>query len=284
MSQEPAARRLSDFVEVLGSEKRIRAILFDMDGVVYNAETPIPGAAETVSWLRERQVPHQFLTNTSSTGRAPLVQKLARFGIPADEAMIMSPPAAAADWLRAQGDGPVALIVKKTAHAEFYGLEILPEDAESGARYVVVGDMEEQWDFRTINRAFRLLHSAPDAQLIALGMTRYWQGPTGLQLDVAPFIAMLECAVQRKAVVFGKPGAAFFQAALNKLGVEKPREALMVGDDIEVDVDGAQQAGLHGALVKTGKFRDSDLDRPVRPYLILDSIADLPAWWRKHCE
>ena len=42
---------------------------------------------------------------------------------------------------------------------------------------------------------------------------------------------------------------------------------------------GAQHAGLKGALVRTGKFRPSDLDGLVRPWLVLDSIAALPAWW-----
>jgi len=53
----------------------------------------------------------------------------------------------------------------------------------------------------------------------------------------------------------------------------------MLGDDIETDIGGAQHAGLKGVLVRTGKFRPSDLDGQVRPWLVLDSIAELPAWW-----
>ena len=253
-----------------------------MDGVLYNAETPIPDAAETVHFLRERNVPILFLTNTSGSNRASLVAKLARFGIASGETDILSPPAAASEWLRTHGEpGPVALFIREAARPEFHGLDVLPNDAESGARYVVIGDLEEEWNFHSINRAFRLLHSNPQAEIIALGGTRYWQGPTGLQLDVAPFVAALECAAERKAMVFGKPGGAFFNAAVEKFGV-KAREVLMVGDDIEIDVGGAQLAGLLGALVKTGKFREPDMNRPVRPYLILDSVADLPGWWDKH--
>jgi ribonucleotide monophosphatase NagD (HAD superfamily) len=58
----------------------------------------------------------------------------------------------------------------------------------------------------------------------------------------------------------------------------------MLGDDIETDIAGAQHAGLRGGLVRTGKFRPSDLDGPVRPYLVLDSIAALPAWWERRFE
>ncbi len=55
----------------------------------------------------------------------------------------------------------------------------------------------------------------------------------------------------------------------------------MVGDDIRADVDGAQQAGLKGMLVRTGKFRATDLEEGITPFAILDSVADLPGWWRK---
>lgn len=145
--------------------------------------------------------------------------------------------------------------------------------------YVVIGDLGEAWDFRGLNRAFRLLHHNSDTQLIALGMTRYWQSPNGLSLDVAPFVAALEHATGRRAIVLGKPAAAFFHTAAAQLGLPAA-SVMMIGDDIHADVAGAQAAGLHGALVKTGKFRDADLRTGVTPDVILDSVADLPGWWR----
>ena len=53
----------------------------------------------------------------------------------------------------------------------------------------------------------------------------------------------------------------------------------MIGDDIIGDVQGAQLAGLRGGLVRSGKYRPADLERGVAPDVILDSVADLPAWW-----
>ena len=256
----------------------MRAILFDMDGVLYNSEEPIPGAAETLAWLRERKIPHLFVTNTTSRGRDALTAKLGRFGIPASPDEIMTPCEAAADWLRSRNDGSVALFLRPAARAAFDGLECLPDDAESGARYVVIGDLGSAWDFRTLNRAFRLLHANPAATLIALGMTRYWKAPDGISMDVAPFVAALENASGRKALVFGKPAPAFFQAAAE--GVPSG-EILMVGDDIESDIAGAQAAGMQAALVRTGKFRTLDLEGPVKPDAVLDSVAELPAWWER---
>jgi phospholysine phosphohistidine inorganic pyrophosphate phosphatase len=123
-----------------------------------------------------------------------------------------------------------------------------------------------------------LLHHNPHAHLIALGMTRYWLAADGLSLDVAPFVAALEHAIGRQALVFGKPAAPFFRAAAEQLALPVG-QVLMIGDDFEADIGGAQAAGMKAALVRTGKFRPSDLDRSVRPDAVLDSIASLPNWW-----
>jgi ribonucleotide monophosphatase NagD (HAD superfamily) len=109
-------------------------------------------------------------------------------------------------------------------------------------------------------------------------MTRYWRAADGISLDVGPFVTALEYATGRKALVFGKPAAPFFGAATEKLGLP-PAQVLMIGDDLETDICGAQAAGLKGVLVKTGKFCPADLDRSVQPDVVLDSIADLPRWW-----
>ena len=259
----------------------MRALLFDMDGVLYNGPVPIRGAAQALAWVRKQRIPHLFVTNTTSRARSVLVEKLKTFKIFAVEDQIFSPARAAAAWLKTQEAGGVALFVPKATHPEFDGFKILPAAAETGARYVVVGDLGEGWNFRTLNRAFRLLHSNPEAELIALGLTRFWQAEDGLRLDTAPFVAALENATRRKALVFGKPAEAFFRAAVEKLAIPA-HEVLMVGDDIEVDVAGAQKAGLVGALVKTGKHRPSDLAGPLKPNVVLDSIAALPGWWVEH--
>jgi len=252
----------------------IRAVLFDMDGVLYNSDAPIPGAAETIAWLRARATPHLFLTNTTSRPRLALAQKLAAFGIPATLDQILTPPVAAAHWLHSQPHCKVALFVPPATQTEFAGLTLLPDDAETGADAIVIGDLAEAWTFATLNRAFRLLHSNPAAHLIALGGTKFWQGPTGLQLDVAPFTAALECAIGRKALVFGKPSEPFYQAAIDTLGIPAAN-TLMIGDDIEVDIAGAQRAGLKAALVQTGKFRPNQLSQGITPDYVLASVADL---------
>jgi HAD superfamily hydrolase (TIGR01458 family) len=172
----------------------------------------------------------------------------------------------------------IALFVPPSARLDFADLPCLPDDAKSGASYVVVGDLGKLWDYRTLNRAFRLLYHNPNAQLIALGMTRYWLSPDGIALDVAPFVVALEHASRRKALVFGKPATPFFQAAVENLGLPAG-QVVMIGDDIEVDIGGAQAVGLTAALVKTGKFRPADLEGSIKPDIVFASVANLSRWW-----
>src|SRR5262249_46660548 len=121
--------------------QKVRAVLFDMDGVLYNSGRLIPGAVETVAWLRERAIPYRFVTHTTSGGRDALVEKLRGFGIPASEAEILTPAVAAADWLRSNGGGPVALFVRPKTMREFAGIETVAANAETGAAYVIIGDL-----------------------------------------------------------------------------------------------------------------------------------------------
>lgn len=259
----------------------MQGILFDIDGVIYSADHPVPGAAEAIAALKSQGVPRRFLTNTSTLSRGDLTQRLRQFGVEVEEDEIIHPPSATAAYLKHVEAQQVALFVAPSAEQDFAGVPLLPKESESGADFVVVGDMSEAWNFTELNRAFRLLHSNPQATLVALGMTRYWQGPDGLRLDVAPFVVALEHAIERKAVVLGKPALPFFEMALASIGLPAT-EVLMVGDDVRGDVGGAQAAGMSGMLVRTGKYRAGDLQRGVIPDAVLDSVADLPEWWTNY--
>jgi phospholysine phosphohistidine inorganic pyrophosphate phosphatase len=259
----------------------MQAILFDLDGVLYQGDALLPGAAESVAWARSEGIPHRFLTNTSSRPRAAIAEKLSRLGIDVPSSQILAPPAAAHAWLEAEGINDIALFAPEATADDFAGLNLLPADAERGAGAVVVGDLGEGWSFRTLNRAFRLLVAKPAPRLLALGMTSYWHAKDGLQLDAGPFVAALHYASGIEPVVLGKPAPAFFDAAIAALS-SVPARTLMIGDDIRGDVAGAQHAGLRAALVRTGKFRPSDLHGEIRPDAVLSGIGDLPAWWSRH--
>ena len=256
----------------------MQALLFDLDGVLYQGDRVIDGAIETLQWCEQRDIPHLFVTNTSSKPRRALVERLAAMGLSVTAEEIFAPPVAARDYLASERCTPLALFVREATREDFEGLEILDDATEQGAGSVVIGDIGEAWDFATLNRAFRLLMAEPRPVLIALGMSRYAQGSDGLVLDVAPFIKALEHASGCEAVVMGKPARAFFDAAVQRLGTSAA-QTVMIGDDIVGDVEGAQAAGLTGILVQTGKFRPRDLRGDVTPDAVLGSVADLPQWW-----
>ncbi len=275
----PAAVYLPHYDSSFDGSEQMQAILFDLDGVLYQNGAAIAGAVEVVAWVREQRIPHLFLTNTTSRSRGAIVAELCAMGIAVAADEVLTPALAAVHWLRASGRQRLALFVTAAAMSDFAGFTRCDSDGEVDA--VVVGDLGEQWDFTVMNRAFRLLMSDAAPPLLGLAMTRYWQSGEELRLDAGPFIRALEYATGREAVVMGKPAAHYFQSALSRLGVAA-EQAVMIGDDIRGDIEGAQRLGMQGLLVRTGKFRPADLAQGIQPTGVLDSIAELPRWWRAY--
>ena len=258
----------------------MKAILFDLDGVLYTGDDAIEGSAAVIDWCLTQSIPHLFLTNTSSRPRTALVDKLAGFGIHSSPDDFVTPALAANLWLSNNIDGKIALFIPEETRSEFAQFDQCDDIAEQGADAVIIGDLGQAWNFETLNRAFRLLMNNENAKLIALGMTRYWRAKDGLRLDAAPFVKALEHASGRKPLVLGKPSNQFYLSALDKLG-SAAGDTVMIGDDIRGDIEGSQNVGINGLLVRTGKFQPSDLELGIRPYDVIDSIAELPGWWQK---
>ena len=114
------------------------ALLIDLDGVIYQGEQAVPGAVDAISWLQQAEVPHLYVTNTTSRPRKAIVTKLAAMGALIAEERIFTPPVAASTWLRQLGIRRVALFVPKATREEFADFDMLPDDAESGAQAVIV--------------------------------------------------------------------------------------------------------------------------------------------------
>lgn len=264
-----AARRYyADMPRLRAEFASAHAIAFDLDGVLYEGDTPIRGAVSAVAAVRAAGVTVRFVTNTTSLSRRLIADKLSRLGFEAHVGEIFCPARAAAAWLRQQ-EARTAFFVPDAAREDFGS--IAQDDARPHA--VVIGDFDEHWTFDTLNRAFRLVQDG-GAQLIGLGRTRYWKGPRGLQLDAGPFLVALEYATGTTALVFGKPAPAFFAALVADVGTPASTIA-MVGDDVVTDVGAAMDAGLMGVLVRTGKYRPADLQGPIRPSVVVDSVTDL---------
>lgn len=251
-------------------------ILFDLDGTLYIGNQEIPCAVNTIAQLREQGFKLRFLTNTTTKSHADLLAQMASLGFSlAPDELISAPVGALLELqsIQQQLDRPLRIwpVVADAIRPDFAEFEC----DENTPDFVVLGDIGERWDLPLINKLFNAIHGG--AELIALHKNRFWQTEQGLKADIGFFVAGLEYVCSKNARIMGKPNADFFQRVLDSAGVSAA-EALMVGDDIDSDVGGAQRLGMKGCLVKTGKFRQAYFEASsVRPDWVLASVADLPA-------
>ncbi|HKY33525.1 MAG TPA: TIGR01458 family HAD-type hydrolase [Candidatus Polarisedimenticolia bacterium] len=244
--------------------------LIDIDGTLLDGDAAIPGAAGAVKRLRDLRIPFRFSTNTTRRPRRVIAEVLTAAGIAARTEEIVSPASLARRRILDSGSSCAMLLIPDAAREDFEGVA---EDRAASA-WVVVGDLGRDFTFDRLDQAFHRLREG--ARLLALHKNRSWRpGPGRLTLDAGPFVAALEYAAQVEAEVVGKPSRAFFELALQELGLPAG-SVVSVGDSLPNDVEGAARAGCRTALVRTGVFDPGELERSAfRPTAVLDSIADL---------
>ena len=91
----------------------------------------------------------------------------------------------------------------------------------------------------------------------------------GLGLD-----RYLDFVLASGAVGVSKPNPAFFRIALERAGVE-PAAALMVGDSLRADVQGAQAAGMDGVLLLRPEGA-AQTDQLIEGVPCISTLAELP--------
>ena len=253
----------------------IRGVLLDLAGVIYEGEEALPGALDSIGRLRHAGLSLRFVTNTTRMTKHMVLQHVAGLGFGVTESELFTPAQAARDWL-ARNDCSPSLLVHPDLVQEF------EDESDRADHAVVIGDAGEAFHYASLNRAFRELIDG--AKLIALAKNRSFKDADGiLSLDAGAFVAGLEFASQRTALVLGKPAPGFFEAALASMDCP-PRHAAMVGDDAEADVAGALRAGLGGAvLVRTGKYRNGDEERfDPPPTVTVESLSAAVDWIVAH--
>jgi len=247
---------------------RVEGLLIDLDGTLYTNDGPVGGAREALEHLDRAGIHYRFVTNATHEPRRKLAAHLKTLGFSAEEGRIFTPATAVSQRLRTEGLSCFPL-VEDALLEDLEGVQIT--DDSPGC--VVVGNLGKSFTYGRLDTAFR--HLMAGAELIALSTNRYWQRAGGeLSLDAGPFVAALEYASGKRAIGVGKPERAFFELALRDLGLP-PGTVAMVGDDPELDIGGAQAAGLRGFLVETGRYRPG-AEMLTRPDLVLESVAVLP--------
>lgn len=246
----------------------IQAILLDLDGVLYIGNTPIPGAGDAYMRLKAMNIPIAGVTNTTTQSRAGIHRKLLAMGFAFPLDMLFTPASLA---VRHMAGSRAALFIRNALREDFQNVQ---EDLHSPT-FVVMGDVGgDGYEAKQLQTIFRMVMEG--ATILALHKNRFWMTEEGLKMDLGGFVAAVEYAANTQAVVLGKPSKTFFLSVCKALHAN-PQQTLMVGDDVESDIAGAQRVGMKTALVQTGKYREAYFKRSgIKPDLLIPSIADLP--------
>ncbi|CAG2175063.1 unnamed protein product [Oppiella nova] len=217
--------------------------------------------------LRKNGIPFRFCTNETQRTTESLVQKLKRFGFDLEVGDVFAPAPAVRQMLIKQQLRPQLLVYP----------ELLPEfqDIEqTDPNCVVVGDAAHHFTYEAMNKAFQLLLRLQNPILISMGKGKYYKEGNELVLDLGAYTAALEYACDTKAIIMGKPSKEYYSAAIESMDL-KLEDVVMIGDDINSDIGGAQKSNMRGLLVRTGKFRASDENHAiVKPDAIVNNLAD----------
>jgi 4-nitrophenyl phosphatase len=261
---------------------RVRAVLFDMDGVLYRGMEALPGVNELLAFLAEQKVSYACITNNASRTREQFSTKLRQMGIAVPAERIITSATATSIWLRTRtprGTSVFAIGMDGLRNALFADGYFVEQAQEP--QYVVVGaDFEITYaKLKTACLAIRA-----GATFIGTNPDTTFPSEEGIIPGVGAFILALEAASGVKSTIIGKPERGMFDAALQMLGI-RAEQTLVVGDRLDTDILGANRAGIPVAMVLTGVSTRADLDASAggpRPSGVFQDLPELLRIWRAH--
>lgn len=251
--------------------REIHSWLMDMDGVLVREEHPIPGAAEFLAVLREREIPFLVLTNNSIYTARDLSARLLRSGLEVPEEAIWTSALATGRFLADQRPNGSAFVIGESGlttalHAAGYTL------TERDPDYVVLGETRT-YSFERITLAIRLISAG--ARFIATNPDNIGPSPHGPLPATGSVAALISRATGVDPYFVGKPNPLMMRSALNAIDAHSEHTA-MIGDRMDTDIVAGIEAGLETILVLTGVTQDGETERyPYRPSRIVESVADL---------
>jgi HAD superfamily hydrolase (TIGR01450 family) len=247
-------------------------VALDLDGVLWRAATPIPGAVAAVAALRAAGVHIVFVTNNAGPTVADHEGKLAAMGVPADGAVLTSPMAAAG--LLAPGERVLvaggAGIEEAVAGAG--AVPVTYEDADAGAAVetVVIG-FHREFDWERMRIASTAVRHG--ARLIATNDDATYPTEAGLVPGAGAIVAAVATAAGVRPIVAGKPNAPMARLLRERAG----DDGMVVGDRDDTDGTLARSIGWRFALVLSGVTSADDLPVEPTPDAVADDLATLVA-------
>jgi 4-nitrophenyl phosphatase len=253
---------------------RFDGFIFDMDGVFYRGERPLPGARELLPALRTAGLSYILLTNNATLTPEDVARKLARMGVAAPPDAIVTSAGATAEYLREQhpeGGGVYvigeAALVSMVSAVPGYRLDGWQPD------YVVVG-LDRQFNYDAMQRACSAIRRG--ANFIATNSDATLPVEAGeLWPGAGSIIASIRTCCGVEPLVIGKPSVYMADMALKKLELSADR-VLCVGDRLDTDILFGARAGLPTGLVLTGVSSRSDIpDAAAAPDHVFEDLPHM---------
>ncbi len=247
-------------------------VIFDLDGVVYVADRPVPGAGDTLRTLEREGFRLLFATNNASRTRAAGAEKITRLtGHRVTEDQVITSAMAAA-----------SLLVDSRLRCFVVG--------GAGLRDAIVAQgssIVERWERADVvltgfyrDLTYEVLRDATlairaGARFIATNDDATFPAGNGLWPGAGATVAYLRTATDVQPEIAGKPNPPMRRLISSQLG---PGPVWMIGDRVETDLAMAKAEGWSAVLALTGVTgRPEDVPEQIRPDATIASIADLPA-------
>jgi glycerol-1-phosphatase len=251
-------------------------VIFDLDGVIYLIDQPIPGAVETVERLRSAGTPVAYATNNASRRAPDVAALLTGMGLAATPDEVLTSAAASAKLLgeRLPAGAAVLVVGAEALRAEVRDAGLTPvEKLEDKPAAVVQGyGSDVGWtDLAEASLAVRA-----GAYWMATNTDKTLPSERGPLPGNGSLVAVLRTALDRDPdVVVGKPSPALFETAAQQAAAHRP---IVVGDRLDTDIEGAVAAGMDGLLVLSGISGPAELltCRPERrPAYVTKDVTGL---------
>lgn len=250
-----------------------RGVIVDLDGTVYRGNTPIPGAAETIATLRERDVSIIFLTNNPVLSPESLSERLTAMGVAAAPEEVISAGAVTARYLAENHPDQPVLVVGSSGLCEQLTDAGLSLTDDPVAASVVVTSYNPEFGYEDLTAGLQALDDA--ALFLGTDPDRVYPGDDGQPIPGSGAItnAVAGVANREPDLVLGKPAFETVETVLDSLE-HPPSTYLVVGDSPETDIAFGQRAGMDTALVRSG-LTETPESTAFQPDHVVDSLADV---------
>lgn len=267
-----SAARRQEAVTPQDELSKLRGFILDLDGTLWQGETPLPGMASFFEVVGQLGLPYVLASNNPSQTPETFSQKAARMGVKVDPARILTSGVATTHYLRKHyaprtqihvvGNPPLKKMISDA------GFMLADEDVRA-----VVVSLDREMNFETLKRATLLIRGGADF----LGSNADPSYPTeeGIVPGSGTVVAALAASTDRQPIIMGKPEHWIFDLALEQMGL-KPHQAASVGDRLDTDIAGGRKAGLKTILLLTGIATREDLSTsPIQPTWVFPSLQEL---------